>query len=224
MNCIIIEDQAPAQRVLQKFIQDDGRITLAATFNDALSAQEFLEKTPVDLIFLDIHLPVISGIEFLKKQQTSCAVILTTAFTEYAVQSYEFNVIDYLVKPFSFQRFIAAIDKFYSLRNWTGQDSFIFIKSGHEHLKVAVNEITHIHSDMDYTEVILIDGKKILSSETLANWEEELVDQQFHRIHKSYLINGAQLEKVTKTQVHLKDGSLLPIGRAYKTRFLNAII
>ncbi|MFT5167549.1 MAG: two-component SAPR family response regulator, partial [Saprospiraceae bacterium] len=111
MNCIIIEDQPPAQRILKKYINDIGSLNLIATFSDALQAMEFLKTEEVDLVFLDIHLPKISGIDFLKTMTNPPNVILTTAFSEYALESYEFNVVDYLLKPFSFQRFVKAVSK-----------------------------------------------------------------------------------------------------------------
>ena len=111
MRCIIIEDQPPAQRVLKKYITDLGTIELAGTFPDALQAMEFLRKGEIDLIFLDIHLPKISGIDFLKTLVQKPNVILTTAFSDYALESYDYNVVDYLLKPFSFERFIKAVSK-----------------------------------------------------------------------------------------------------------------
>jgi DNA-binding LytR/AlgR family response regulator len=111
MHCIIIEDQPPAQRVLKKFIADMGQMELLGTFTDALQALEFLKANRVDLIFLDIHLPKISGIDFLKTLQTRPHVILTTAFPDYALESYEYDVVDYLLKPFSFERFVQAVAK-----------------------------------------------------------------------------------------------------------------
>ena len=111
MTCIIIEDQPPAQRILQKYIEDFGGLQLEATYSDALQAVKFLGQNKVDIIFLDIHLPKISGIEFLKNLPNPPQVILTTAFPEYALEGYELNVVDYLLKPFSFERFIKAVAK-----------------------------------------------------------------------------------------------------------------
>ena len=111
MNCIIIEDQPPAQRILKKYIKDIGTLTLKGTFSNAIDATTFLKTASVDLIFLDIHLPKISGIDFLKMQQNPPPIILTTAFADYALESYEFSVVDYLLKPFSFQRFVKAVSK-----------------------------------------------------------------------------------------------------------------
>ena len=111
ISCIIIEDQAPAQRVLKKYIQDVGTLELKAVFSNAIEALEYLKSHSIDLMFLDIHLPKISGIDFLKTIVNPPAVIFTTAFSDYAVQGYELNVVDYLVKPFSFERFVQAINK-----------------------------------------------------------------------------------------------------------------
>ena len=111
MNCIIIEDQPPAQRILKKFIEDIGSLQLKGVFSDAIQAMEFLKTNSVDLMFLDIHLPKISGIDFLRTMPNPPYVILTTAFSDYALESYELNVVDYLLKPFSFQRFVKAVSK-----------------------------------------------------------------------------------------------------------------
>ncbi|MGB5228874.1 MAG: response regulator, partial [Eudoraea sp.] len=111
MNCIIIEDQPPAQRILKKFIEDIGSLQLKGVFSDAIQAMEFLKTNSVDLMFLDIHLPKISGIDFLRTMPNPPFVILTTAFSDYALESYDLNVVDYLLKPFSFQRFVKAVSK-----------------------------------------------------------------------------------------------------------------
>jgi len=230
MNCIIVEDQPPAQRILKKYISDIGTLQLKATFPDAIQALDYLKTEPVDLMFLDIHLPKISGMDFLKALPNPPHVILTTAFPDYALESYEFDVIDYLLKPFSFQRFVKAVSRVPSGQEQpptvgstdkaTGE---IFIKSGYEHVKVVLDEILYIKSDADYTELVL-PGKKHLSSEPLRHWLETLNPRQFTQIHKSYIINTAKVEKVSSTQVFLEDGTALPIGRAYKEAFMQRFL
>ncbi len=221
ISCIIIEDQSPAQRVLKKYITDYGELDLRGTFFNAIDGLEFLKHEPVDLIFLDIHLPRISGMEFLRTLPQTPAVILTTAFTDYALESYEHGVIDYLVKPFSFERFAKAVSKV----NPTMSPGFIpalecMIKSGHEYIKFNSTEVCYICTDMDYTEIRLTD-KKHLSKETLSHWEQTLHNYGFVRTHKSYLVNFAYVQKLTSTQVHLSDGTILPVGRAYKEQVLS---
>ncbi len=233
MNCIIIEDQPPAQRILKKYIDDIGTLQLKATFSDAIQAMEFLKTEAVDLIFLDIHLPKISGIDFLKSVPNPPHVILTTAFADYALESYDLNVVDYLLKPFSFQRFVKAVAKVpvknqpaprtevHEIRQAPQKE--IFIKSGYEHIKITIDDIIYLKSDADYTE-IFIPGKKILSTEPLRYWEETLPPDQFVRVHKSYLLNAAKIEKIAGNQVYLPGKVVLPIGRAYKDLFIRRFI
>ncbi len=226
MNCIIIEDQPPAQRILKKYITDIGTLNLKATFSNAIDAMEFLKSETVDLIFLDIHLPKISGIDFLKMQQNPPNVILTTAFDNYALESYEFSVADYLLKPFSFQRFVKAVAKIpkeNTAQTIDNQRDDIFIKSGHELIKITLNDIILIQADANYTEIIT-KKKKYLSSEPLKHWTETLDNQQFTRVHKSYIINTAKIEKIVGNQLFLEGEKRVPIGRAYKEKFINKFI
>lgn len=233
MTCIIIEDQPPAQRILKKYIEDIGSLHLKATFSDPIQAMAFLRAETVGLIFLDIHLPKISGMDFLKTIPNPPHIILTTAFPDYALESYEFNVVDYLLKPFSFQRFVKAVSKVpVKSRSEQPQETAggptlprkeIFIKSGYEHIRIAVEDIIYIKSDADYTE-IFVPGKKHLSSEPLHHWLETLDDSQFVRIHKSYIINASKIEKVAGNRAFLSEDVVVPIGRAYKEDFMERFI
>lgn len=231
-SCIIIEDQPPAQRVLKKYIADIGSLNLKGTFADALLAMDFLKQEHVDLIFLDIHLPKISGIEFLKVVKNKPNVILTTAFSDYALESYEYNVVDYLLKPFSFERFVQAVSKVPLTKNVEkGQNTskeeqyseLIFIKSGYEHIKIEVANIQYIQSDADYTEIYTTE-RKYLSQEPLRYWEEYLDSRKFVRIHKSYILNVSKIQKIIGNQVHFGSGIRLPIGRAYKEGFMKLVL
>lgn len=233
IRCIVIEDQPPAQRVLQKYIDDIGSIDLKATFSDALQAMDFLKTQPIDLIFLDIHLPKFSGIDFLKTLSNRPAVILTTAFSEYALESYEYNVVDYLLKPFSFERFVQAVSKVPApnqpqvKRGSPIEDALstdvLFIKSGYEHIKIDVGDIRFIQSDADYTEIHTL-KKKYLSQEPLRYWEEQLDSKKFIRIHKSYILNIGSIQKIVGNQVRLDEKTKIPIGRAYKEGFMKHVL
>jgi len=230
IRCIIIEDQPPAQRVLKKYIDDLGNMELRATFADALQAMDFLKTEVVDLIFLDIHLPKISGIDFLKGMHHKPNVILTTAFSDYALESYQYSVIDYLLKPFSFERFVQAVSKVPSgkskqeskTENRTSPE-VIFIKSGYEHIKINVSDIRFIRSDSDYTEIFTAE-KKYLSQEPLRYWEENLNPNTFMRIHKSYVLNILKIEKIIGNQIRLDEHTKLPIGRAFKEGFMKRVV
>ncbi len=233
IRCIIIEDQPPAQRVLKKFIADLGNMELKAIFTDALQAMDYLKTETIDLIFLDIHLPKISGIDFLKTLTHKPNVILTTAFSEYALESYEYHVVDYLLKPFSFERFVQAVSKVPQVRSGnSSQDgssgkSFlqevIFIKSGYELIKIDTCDIYYIQSDSDYTEIVTSE-KKYLSQEPLRHWEDHMEQNKFVRIHKSYIINITKIDKIIGNQVYLHQKIALPLGRAYKENFMKLLL
>ena len=230
MNCIIIEDQPPAQRILKKYIEDIGSLNLKATFSDAIQAMEFLKSETVDLIFLDIHLPKISGIDFLKTMPYPPHIILTTAFPDYALESYEFNVVDYLLKPFSFQRFVKAVSKIPVKKPVEASKEIkenirkeLFIKSGYEHIKIIIEEIIFIKSDADYTE-IFVSNKKHLSAEPLHYWLDNLDTNQFMRIHKSFIVNTSKIVKVAGNQVFLNNDIVVPIGRAFKEGFVKRFL
>lgn len=233
MNCIIIEDQPPAQRILKKYIEEVGTLELKGVFSDALTALEFLKNEEIDLIFLDVHLPKLSGIDFLKSLSHSPAIILTTAFSDYALEGYELDIVDYLLKPFSFQRFVKAVFKASRLEghaskeeNESGQTSHmreIFVKSGHEYIRVSLDSLLFIKSDADYTE-LHTEGKRHLSSEPLKYWHSALDPERFVQIHRSYIVNSSQIEKISGNQIYLKGGEKLPIGRVYKDDFVKRFI
>lgn len=233
MKCIIIEDQPPAQRLLKKYIEDMGTLQWMATFSDAIQAMDYLKTASVDLIFLDIHLPKMSGIDLLKTEPRLPAVILTTAFPDYALESYEFRVVDYLLKPFSFQRFVKAVAKVPSqnppeLQTASAKTpdfpSEIFIKSGYEYIRIGTEDIVYIKSDADYTEICL-SRKKYLSSEPLRHWLATLDGVRFVQVHRSFIVNVARIVKVVGNQLYMNNESVVPIGRAFKDdfteRFLN---
>lgn len=219
MNCIIIEDQPPAQRILKKYISEVASLQLEGVFSDTLQAMDCLKTQPIELMFLDIHLPKISGIDFLKSLAHPPQVILTTAFPNYALESYELNVVDYLLKPFSFQRFVKAIAKVPTATLSTTPPKEIFIKSGYEYIKICLEDILYLKSDSDYTEIHLSD-KKYLSSESLNHWLQVLAAFPFQRIHKSYIVHASKIEKIAGNRVFLAPNHVLPIGRVYKEDFM----
>ncbi len=223
IRCIIIEDQPPAQRVLQKFIGDMDDLELKGIFADALKAMDFLKTETVDLIFLDIHLPKISGIDFLKALPVKRHVILTTAFSDYALESYEYHVVDYLLKPFSFERFVKAVGKVPVGQNENqiseSNPDIIFVKSGYEHLKINVQDIRFIQSEADYTEIFTTD-RKHLTSHSLRHWLQTLNETQFTQIHKSFIVNTRNIIKVSGNRIYFDKDLHVPIGRAYKEAFV----
>ncbi len=227
-TCLVIEDQAPAQRILERYIQDIGNLKLVGIYTDALSALAFLKDNPVDLIFLDIHLPKISGIDFLQVLSPQPPVIFTTAFPDYALQGYELDVVDYLLKPFSFERFVKAVSKVLykpnipptavlSPSNDLHEEEFLFVKVGKDHQRIEVAQIQFIKSDGDYTHLFLAD-KKHLVSQPLRYWITTLNAKYFCQVHKSYLVNVSRIQRVSGNQVYIGVHKL-PIGRTYRESF-----
>lgn len=228
MNCLIIEDQPPAQRILKKYIEDLGTLNLVGVFGDPLKARIYLQENPVDLIFLDINLPKISGISFLKSLPLKPQVILTTAYSEYALEGYELDVVDYLLKPFSFERFLKAVSKVRIPKNLEILTSPVqkkehFIKIGYDHIRISFEEIVYLAADGDYCEIHLKD-KKHLSSETLKKWIEMLEGWDFFRVHKSFVVNIHQIERVSGNTLYLYNGTQLPLGRAFKDEFMEKFL
>lgn len=228
MKCIIVEDQPPAQRILKKYIEDMGSLTLIGTFGDPIQAMDFLSQEKVDLMFLDINLPKLSGISLLKSLRDKPQVIFTTAYSEYALDGYELEVADYLLKPFSFERFVKAVSK---VRRYQSQSPPAdnpskrehFIKIGHEHVRIILDEIVYLAADGDYCELWLGE-KKYLSSEPLKKWIELLPQENFYRVHKSYIVNTKYIHKISGNQIYLTDNKLLPIGRAYREEFFRRFL
>tara|TARA_B100000767_G_scaffold110095_1_gene105398 strand:- start:322 stop:849 length:528 start_codon:yes stop_codon:yes gene_type:complete len=164
-----------------------------------------------------------SGLEFLKSVENHPKVILTTAYSEYALESYQYNVIDYLLKPFSYDRFLKSIQKVNNLDNKSqffnkNNSNILYIKTGYEVLKIDSNEIYYIKSDGDYTEIFM-ETKKILTSDSLKNWLEKL-KSNFCQVHKSYIINEHHFNKLLKNQLYLNNDIVIPLGRAYKKTFI----
>lgn len=227
-NCIIIEDQPPAQRILKRYINDIEGLHLLGTFSDVAKASSFLNTENVDLIFLDIHLPKMSGIDFLRSVPNHPQVILTTAFADYALESYQYNVVDYLLKPISFERFLQAIEKLNKI-NYKGVNEFeikkehslknktIFIKSGYDHIQLLISDISAIKSDSDYTEIIT-QKKNYLSKQSLKYWLEKLDKKHFCQVHKSYVVHVEKIDKISSNSIYL-DSLIIPLGRAYKRKF-----
>jgi len=231
IDCIIIEDQLPAQRILKKYISEIPELNLVGTYSNALLAEEVLRISKIELIFLDIHLPKISGIDFLKSIENPPSVILTTAFSEYALEGYDLNIVDYLLKPFSFERFKMAATKAIEIinlkesainTNTINKSTSIFIKSGHEHFKIDIASILFINSDSDYTD-IHTQNNTYISSESLKYWEQKLNEFNFLRVHKSYIVNTHKIIKTSARYIYLEGDHKIPIGRTYKKNVLEKL-
>ena len=227
MKCLIVEDQPPAQRILRTYIEDMDGLVLTDVYADPLAALSFLKKEQVDILYLDIHLPKISGLHLLRMIPTPPKVILTTAFSDYAIESYELDVVDYLLKPFSFERFVQATQKAIDrveversssqLNSASSGSDKIFVKAGTEHLQLSLASIHYISAEGDYTMVHTDSGRHLISH-SLRYWRDQLPVNRFCQVHKSYIVQIDRISKVVSNKIHI-EGSELPIGRTYKDAF-----
>lgn len=228
IKCLIIEDQLPARQILQKYISDAGHLELVEIFSNALDALEYLHDHKVDLIFLDIHLPRLSGIDFLAVLKDQPYVILTTAFPDYALHGYELDVVDYLLKPFSFKRFLNAVKKVERLMKKVSASAesikagSILVKVGYDMVRIKLDEITHIQADGDYTN-IFCRNKKYYVSHSLKYWSDTLPEEQFLQVHRSYVVNIFEVKKASSNDV-VVNNVIIPLGRVYKKKFHDAFL
>lgn len=226
-KCIIVEDEPLAQNVLKKYIADHPSLELVGTCTDALEAQVVLNKHDVQLIFLDINLPKLSGINFIKTLLQSPLIIFTTAYPEFAVEGFELNAVDYLLKPFSFERFLKAVNKVVEKLNnpmvskKEEKNSYIFFRSDKKIHKVDLENILYIEAIGDYMKVITDSGQLIIN-ETMKNLQEELPAGSFIRVHKSFIISRSKIKYIEGNYVQIEDKSI-PIGATYRNEVLTAI-
>jgi DNA-binding LytR/AlgR family response regulator len=229
IKCIIVEDEALAQNVLQSHLQKIDRLELVAVCNNALEAKEVLNKQEVDLMFLDIQLPGMTGLNFLKTLSAPPLVVLTTAYSEYAVESYEFNIIDYLLKPVSFERFCKAINKIVDGRLFTQVTNekeslpadHIFVKSNSKFFKVNFTEIIFIEGMKDYLKIHCRDYK-LVTLQTMNEMEKILPARHFIRAHKSYIVAVAHIKSIYGNSIEMENETI-PIGINYKDKVMHLI-
>lgn len=226
-KCIIIEDEPLAQNVLKKYISDHPSLELVEIYNDALQAQTILSKQSIPLIFLDINLPKLSGINFIKTLSQPPLVIFTTAYPEYAVEGFELNAVDYLLKPFSFERFLKAVNRALEKLNAgnnkvTEEKSLhIFLKSDKKIHKVDLQSIQYIEAIGDYMKVVTDSGQLIVN-ETMKKLQDDLPVNYFIRVHKSFIISRNKIRFIEGNYIQLGDKSI-PIGATYRHEVLAAV-
>ena len=234
IKCLIVDDEPLAIEILESFVDRVDSLELVASCSNAVSAFDILKKERVDVLFLDIQMPKLTGIEFLKILNPAPKVIFTTAYRDYAVESYELNVADYLLKPIAFDRFLMAINKVMekenseSIRinqhpdNLLDSNPYLFLKADRKMVKVLLNEITYIESLKDYVRVKLTGGKEVISHQKISYMEKKLPAECFLRIHKSYIISVNKIEAYNTSSVEV-DGNELPVGRSYKSEVMKVL-
>lgn len=226
IKCLIVDDEPIARQIIEGYAKQYPLLEVVASCEDAMEARIQLQKQPIDLIFLDINMPVIDGIGFLKTLKKAPQIIFTTAYKEYAVDAFELSASDYLLKPFSFERFLMAVDKVAEKlapspapeNPIAPADDFMFIKSDNKIFKVAFEDILFLEAFGNYAKVYLTD-KQLMPTTTLTSLEEALPKNQFIRVHRSFIINKNHISHIEGNRVFIKDQEV-PISGNYKEAFL----
>lgn len=232
-RCIIIDDEPLARDLMRNHIEKLDNFEIVAECADAMKALQELREKKVDLMFMDIQMPQITGIEFLKILKNPPKVIITTAYREYAIDGFELDVVDYLLKPITFERFLKSVNKYYQVSQdestvaatvseiMQPDEAFIYVRENKRVIKVHLNEILYIEGLSEYVQ-IYTDKKKIITKTTMASLEEKLPNDCFMRIHKSFIVSMARIEAFTSTTIEVP-GKELPIGRSFKNSVLSAL-
>jgi two-component system, LytTR family, response regulator len=232
MTCIIIEDEPLAMERAQNYVQKLPFLQLLSTFDNAIDAMPFLKNNTVDLIFLDINLGAFSGIQLLESTTIKSQVILTTAYHEYALKGYDLKITDYLLKPYSFERFVQAVDRAQSLTHTLAQTpvhkpepakekTFIFVKTEYRLEKIFLDEILYIEGKGSYRR-IHTPTKRLMTLQTFIEFEQEIPASILCRVHKSFMVAIAKIEAIERDRISIQN-AMIPISETYKQAFFEII-
>ena len=240
LKCIAIDDEPLALRQLAAYIAQLLYLELVATCSNAIDAQQLLVRQPVDLIFVDINMPDLNGVDFVRSLIDRPMVIFTTAYSEYAIEGFKLDAVDYLLKPFDFAEFSRAATKAHSLHELRQNQrtaaeaaplaeaepkdtEYISVKADYKVSLVKISEIVYLESEGEYVRMHLADGTSITTLFRLKNMETALPAEHFMRIHRSYIVNLAYIRSYVRGRVYLSDTEYLPIGENYKEAFQNYV-
>ena len=230
-NCVIVEDEPLARNLLVEYVRKVPALNLIEACSSAITALEVLRKNSVDILFLDVQMPELTGISLLKVLHKRPLVIMTTAYSEYALEGYEFDVVDYLLKPITFERFLRAVDKATARLQGqrstsvaespkptpTAEQPFVFVKDGTKLVKVVFDDVLYVEGLKDYV-TIHTKTQKVVSLQRLKFLEDQLPADKFIRIHNSFIVALNAIDVVHKNNVQVR-GAMLPIGETYKKTF-----
>lgn len=230
INCMVIDDEQPARELIALHISVLDDFKLVASFDNAMDGFNFLQKNTIDLIFLDIEMPKLSGFQLIRSMKNPPKIILTTAYREYAAEAFELDVLDYLVKPITSERFMKAISKYHHYNQPLNakpniadefSNAYVFLKVGKGQIKIFLKDIIYIEGLKDFTKVHTAD-KVFIASERLSYMEEKLPGHKFARVHKSFLVSLERVNGIFSEEVRVGN-VMLPIGRVFKNEFLKKL-
>ena len=213
IRCLLVDDEPPAIQLLEKFISMVDDIKVQAKFSNAVRTLDYLKENDIDLLFLDIRMPVINGIDFLKSLKNPPAIILTTAYREYALEGYDLDIVDYLLKPIAFDRFLKAIDRYKNISS-AKSSAYIMVNVNRTKHKIILADIVYIESLKDYVRIHTSGGNLVVKG-NLGSFMKLIPSGQFVRIHRSYAIALAHLKSFNQREVEIT-GMQLPIGVSYR--------
>lgn len=222
MTCIAVDDEPLALELMETYIAQLPGLELKGTFTDAISAWGYLQRNPTDLVFLDIQMPDITGLQLARSMnRREPLIIFTTAYAKYAVDGFTIDAVDYLLKPFDFSRFQDAVNKALTYKRLIDKagastDSAIFVKSDYQNIRIPTNEILYIEGLDDYIRIHLDSGKSVYTLMSLKSILEKLPEQAFLRIHRSFIVAIPKIQRIHNQQVYIGDKTL-PIGKSYVT-------
>jgi len=221
IRCIVIDDEPPALRLLQEYISRIPGLQLTRTFEDAVKGKEYLEKEGTELLFIDINMPDISGLDLVRALAQAPLVIFTTAHKKFALEGFELNAVDYLLKPISFERFEKAVRKAEEFYAWKQHQEkqeapdAVFVYSEYRLVKIRLQEIVYIESLEDYIRIHLDNGKPVMTLMTLKKMLEQLPPASFSRIHRSYIVASGKVNAIQGKKVRMANGAVLPVSDSY---------
>ena len=229
IRCLVVDDEPPAREIIRRYIEEMPLLELVGECSNAIQALTLLQQTRVDLMFLDIRMPQLNGNDFLKTIKIPPKVIFTTAYADYAMEGYELDVVDYLLKPIHFDRFIKAVSKTFQLTNMqpantvvieeqASEDPFVYFRADRKMVKVMLRDILYIESMKDYVKIVTRSGT-IISKQSISSVEEMLPEKKFIRTHRSFIISLEKIRSFTNELIEIEKAEI-PIGKLYR----NAVI
>jgi two-component system LytT family response regulator len=230
IRCLIVDDEPPAREIIRRYIEAMPVLQLAGECANAIEAFGFLQKQSIDLMFLDIRMPQLNGNDFLKTLKNPPKVIFTTAYPEYALEGYELDVVDYLMKPIPFDRFLKAVNKVCELNSTKAEaqngeekktESFVYFRADRKMVKVMLRDILYIESMKDYVKLFTVNGT-VITKQSISSVEEMLPEKEFIRVHRSYIVSLSKIKTFTSELLEIENTEI-PIGKLYRNGVMKVL-